>query len=229
MQNFLWSGSVQNLLHPTLFQRLGIVENLFKYNRFYLSSDVFSYNVARPKLSKITLPKLQKPLYRVVLDYEDVGADEDELYATCTQLAVTPRVFYRAFGGKQYNNVLKACYGLSSTARLLISTKSSFFAPLYNSKSMVIACNILNMMFMEMFDFMGIQSEQQADFFSKLQDAKVPSHPRIIKASRSSIDIDTLLEIIFSLGQTSFLTSTVRSNFYELWQHAYKVVHELNE
>ncbi len=228
MQQFLWSGSVKDLMHPTLFTRLDIVDNLFKYNRFYVPREILAYNPEQPRLTRTTLPRLHVVFHRVVLDYEDVDGTEDGIVAQSTQLAVTRRLFYRAFGGKQYDNILKACHSLNATAQLLMPTNSSFFSPLYGSKSMVIACNILNAMLSEVLTYIGIRSEQQASFFEAMRESNLPQHPKIIKASHSTIDFDSLLEVIFCLGN-GVLRSVLETDFYDLWQHSFKVVHELNE
>ncbi len=99
---------------------------------------------------------------------EDYEEQEDNLLAP--QLAITNRFLYQAFG-KDYRAVSEICKSLEDSVAVQLVSESKLLYPIYPSKSMVIATNLLNSMFDTVLKEMGISIAKQKQFFTFMGEA----------------------------------------------------------
>ncbi len=226
VQHIFWTGSIPTLKNPRLFSSIGFRDWIVKYNRIYVPKDIIQFDAVNPLM---TVCKLPSSVVGAAPKVENnVEADEDQTMTSITlsQLGLTKRFFYYGLGDL-YLSAISACDKISLTGQLLLCDFQGLMLPLYESKSMVMACNLLNAMFTEMFNYCGIPPSDHRSVFDSLSGIDPPKHSQISALSGRS-EAYNMLGLIFDLGEMSF-NSVTESGFYKLWSHALPVVDELNE
>ena len=143
-----------------------------------------------------------------------------------SQLALTKRFFYGAFGSK-CNGLLTAITSFTKAAQLFMAPKNSYFSPLYESKTNIIACNILNAMFDDMFDALRIAEDYRATLFSKLCSQNPMDSGNFAFVSNKALDIETVLGILFDTdGDHPDVVED--TSFNDMWRSTLHYIGPLN-
>jgi hypothetical protein len=196
------------LNNPALINRLGLIDHIDEFGRLFIPQTIFHFNDANPLLTLVNLPRADTP-------------SEEPFMAT--QLALSRRCFRRAFGGGSAE-FLRVFTSYSSVLQLFILPRHSFFAPLYKSKTNIMAANILNSLFTELFEAMNIEHDQQLQLFAQLcfsEPILPPSLP--IQLMTASINAHVVLENVFDLNGTT-PDCLLDTKFAKLWRLAYGVI-----
>lgn len=212
MQQVLWSGSLAMVNNPALANRLDLLLHIDMYGRLYVPRSVFHFNDAQPLLTTVNLPRA-------------TTASEEPFVAA--QLALSHRCFHRAFGSSS-SEFLRVFKSYSSILQLFLVPRNTFFTPLYNSKTQVMAANILNSMFGEMFASMQVPHDQHPQLFAQLCFSNPDLPPALaVQFVTSSVNGDTLLENVFQDGGL-VPDCLLEFRFTKLWRMAYSVIPYLN-
>ncbi len=196
------------LNNPALVNRLALLSHIDEFGRLFIPQTVFHFNDVNPLLTVVNLPPGNTP-------------SEEPFMAT--QLALSRRCFRRAFGGCSAE-FLRVFTSYSSVLQLFILPRQSFFTPLYKSKTNIMAANILNMMFTELFDAMDIEHDQHLQLFAQLCFTEPILPPALpIQLMTASISAHVVLENVFDLNGTT-PDCLLDTKFAKLWRLAYGVV-----
>lgn len=201
----LWSGSVPTLRHPALIARLGVIHNIYKYNRLYLPTEVLSFDSVSPLNTQTDLPLVVS------------NADEDD--SVSRRLALTRRAFYRAFGSDQYEEAMDVGVNYSKVADLFFVGRSKLLRPLYPSKSMVMASNLLNNLFETLFTHMRIPLERHEEFFEAMCNVQPPFGEQFETITTSAHGIN-FLNALFPQNLALVKPTLEQTPFTDLWRYA---------
>ena len=215
LQQLLWSGSVPTLRNPGLISKLNIITNIKKFNHIYLPADVFSFDSEHPLETVVNLPLLVE---------DDVDESDGQI---SRNLALTRRVFYRAFGGEVYEEAMDVAINYSKAADLFFVSRSSLLQPLYPSKSMIIAANILNVLFETLFSHMHIPHNKHADYLKSFCNP-LPGFGDEFETNKASSHGVNLLEALFPKDLTQVKPSLQDTPFTELWKFALQALPGIN-
>lgn len=173
---------------------------------------MLQYNNANPMETKVFLPPA-------------TTASEEPFMAT--QLALSRRCFRRAFGSVS-SEFLRIFQSYSSILQLFLMPRNSFFTPLYPSKSHVMAANLLNAFFSDLFRAMDIDDDEHLQLFAQLCFA-VPDLPPSLPVQfvAAAIPVGTLLENVFKLNGC-VPDCLLDTHFAKLWRMAFSVIPYLN-
>ncbi len=218
LQQFLWSGSIPTLHNPSLFKSLKTIGWLAAYNKVYVPSSIFSFNWQQPLKTKCELPLLES---RKVLDDEE----EDARDILAPQLGLTKRFLYQAFGlnGNQLADISAA---LSTGVKLHAEAKNNLFQPLYRSKSMILAANLLNILFETCFEAMTLRQSKYSVAMKQLVQQKRFMLGEI-KCSDHKTTIARFIKGCFPLEDPS--ESVKDKPFYKRWLQVKKEVANMSE
>ncbi len=206
MQQLVWSGSIPTLRNPALISQLGVIENISKFNRIHLPVSVFSFDHENPLQTFVNLANVG-------------GADpsDEEDQQVSQSLALTRRVFYRSFGSELYEQAMDVAINYSKAAALFFVGRSSLIQPLYPSKSMVIASNLLSMLFKTLFTHMHIPDSKHSGLFDSLCSIRPLEDFETNSAGAHGLD---LLLALFPANLASIKETIQETDFVDLWKHA---------
>ncbi len=213
LQQLLWSGSVPTLRNPSLISKLNVIANIKKFNRIYLPASVFSFDSEHPLETIVNLPQL-------------VTDDESDRQIS-RNLVLTRRVFYRAFGGELYEEAMDVAINYSKAADLFFVARSSLVRPLYPSKSMIIAANLLNMLFDTLLSHMHIPNSEHADYLESFCNAQ-PGFGEEFETNKAASHGVKLLAAIFPENLGMIKPSLQETSFVDLWKYAIQSLPAIN-
>lgn len=212
MQQLLWSGSLISINNPALINRLRLLDYFDEFGRLYLPQTIFQFNDANPLHTIVCLPRATTP-------------SEEPFVAA--QLALSHRCFRRAFGGGS-TEFLRIFKSYSSILQLFLLPRNSFFTPLYNSKTHIMAANLLNAFFGDLFRAMEVDDEQHLLLFAQLCFATPELPPSLpIQIVSASVNASVLLENIFQLNGV-VPDCLLDTSFAKLWRMAFSIIPYLN-
>ncbi len=151
---FIWSGSVQSLLHPTLFTRYKQPEAVFEYGHFYVSKELL-------------VPSLDFAKARLYAVYRENETDNDEVDLLDVGL---PRQFiYKIFPDASDQQTLNE---ILTNVRLCLCSSDGVVSPKDRSISSILAANLVNSLFAALFSAANIVSSSKKAQFVKLLQGK---------------------------------------------------------
>lgn len=148
---------------------------------------------------------------------EDTEGENPEVFQgalLAPKLAITTRFLYQAFNGNA-KEVANICKTINNMVVVQLCGKSKLLQPIYHSKSMVIATNLLNAFFDDVLSSMGIPSTQHEAIFKRLCE-EIPHH---VSNARSNNACGTIKGYIFKCFPLQDPMETIsKQKYFALWK-----------
>jgi hypothetical protein len=149
---FIWSGSVQSLLHPTLFERYKQRQSVLQYGHFFVS----------PNLLVPDLVFSRARLHNISRDDEE---DDDQI--DLLDIGLPPRFIYTLFPETEDRICLDE---ILLNVRLCMCSSTGIVEPADKSLGSILAANLVNSLFTAFFAAANILTPvKQRKFLSLLQ------------------------------------------------------------
>jgi hypothetical protein len=218
--------------HPKLFNELELVKNITRYGKIYIPKEVLHINIQKPWETTFCWNSLPKKVMVEVYEEEDQGesaeleeGDEEDL-ASQSQLVLTKRIFYRAFKG-QAVAIMELLNKMGPVMEIHMMPTNSFVMPLWETKSQIIAANIINAFFDDVFEVIGVPHLQRKSFFDSMKQAKFSS-PEIITQSQAVLG-SKFVATIFPMEICSAPQSILECPYFKKWLAVDSVLATLNK
>lgn len=144
---FLWSGSLQTLLHPTLFTRYQQRDAVLRCGHYYISDRLFDPDTDFTKAR----------LYPVSRDGDDLNTDSQE-EVDLLDVGLPPRFLFKIFPEAKDQDTLGK---ILTNVRISLCSPSGIVTAADTTVSATIAANLVNGLFAALFKAANIDSRRQ--------------------------------------------------------------------
>jgi hypothetical protein len=204
---------------------LDIIKLLERYNRIFLPAEVFKFNCLEPIKSSCTITRYHKKPEEANFEPEE---DENDAAPLAEELVLTGRFFYQAFG-KLSNEAMEVCQNLSSAVKLQMISPNSLLEPMYESRSMVIAANLLNEVFQTIFSVIGLDKKNYQMLFALLcQEKKFKGGCVVVEEQEHPKQLGELVRQWFPMSEENAAQGVINQPFYKLWQFVCSNIDSMN-
>lgn len=156
MLTFIWTGSVQSLMHPSLFSRYKQRESLLIFGHFFID----------PALLKLSMDFDKIQLHLPVLNQHRITEDDDQI-DELDVLTLPRKMIYALFPNVNDQEQLESLMG---QIRLCLHSSGGVVSPPEKNVGWVMASNLVNSFFASIFTTCGINDAvQQKQFINSLQ------------------------------------------------------------
>ncbi len=225
-QHLLWSGNKLTVNNPKLIDHLGIIDSIESFGRIHIPKSVLWIGRIQQLEVNCSLPwqcyNLHPQTDSMVPD------DESETLSFISQICLPKRTVLRAFG-KTAASVLKLISSVNDMVEVQLAPSDSYFKPIMDTKSHIIAANILNGMFDSFFGSMGVEEEERMSLF-KLLLSPNPVAWHGIHVGANSLMGEAVVRTMMPLVIDKDVPISIQSSLYfKRWQILPKVLEKMNE